>query len=64
MDEDVENFINCGADLVLTKPLKMNQLEALLNHCKRNGFDSIVDGTISYHLNNVNSFSYIIIFIL
>jgi len=54
MDEDVENFINCGADLVLTKPLKINQLEALLAHCKNNGFQSVVDGMATFFFIECN----------
>ena len=42
MQEDVAEFISNGADAVLTKPLKMQDLEKILQHLRRNGFKSKV----------------------
>ena len=43
MDEDVEDFICHGADAVMTKPLKIDQLDKILMHLKQSGFKSKMD---------------------
>lgn len=40
MDEDVEEYLRAGADLVLAKPLQMNKLEILLAHVAAQGCES------------------------
>lgn len=37
MDVDVLDYENCGADLVLTKPLRMDYLNRLLEYCDQHG---------------------------
>jgi len=45
MDHDVEDFIQHGADLVLTKPLRMNELDAIISHFRIHGFVSKTDSS-------------------
>ena len=40
MDEDVDEYLRAGADLVLAKPLQMNKLEILLAHVASQGCES------------------------
>lgn len=39
MDEDVENFMSSGADIVMVKPLSVPQLNLILSHLSEHGFD-------------------------
>lgn len=41
LDEDVVDFVDAGVDVVLTKPLKLNQLEKLIQFLLLYGTDSI-----------------------
>ena len=38
LDDDVAAFLAAGADMVLAKPLRLHQLDALLSHCASHGF--------------------------
>lgn len=40
LDDDVAAFLAAGADLVLAKPLRLHQLDALLSYCGSHGFVS------------------------
>jgi DNA-binding response OmpR family regulator len=40
MEEELIDFSNAGADLVLTKPLKTKHLDLLLNYFDTNGVQS------------------------
>ena len=48
MDADIEEFISMGANTVLTKPLKINQLDYILEYVKTNGFISKRDSSGRY----------------
>jgi len=37
LDDDVVEFLDAGADMVMGKPMKMTSLTALLQHVKRHG---------------------------
>jgi CheY-like chemotaxis protein len=37
MQEDVDEFLTAGADLVFPKPLKMTHLDSLLKYCSAHG---------------------------
>ena len=43
MDDDVQLFLHAGADEVLVKPLKAEQLDEIFAHLQINGFDTIID---------------------
>ena len=49
MDEDQKEFLDAGADLVFTKPLQTKYLEALLNYCEKNGFESRGNNKLHIH---------------
>ena len=40
LEEELDEFITAGADLVIVKPLKNQSLEMLLGFLQTNGFDS------------------------
>lgn len=40
MDVDVLDYENNGADLILTKPMRMDSLQRLLDYCDRHGCKS------------------------
>lgn len=40
MEDDVNDFMKSGADIVLVKPLKFSQLKKLIEHCNRYGLNS------------------------
>lgn len=40
LEEELDEFITAGADLVIVKPLKNQSLEMLLGFIQVNGFDS------------------------
>ena len=40
MEDELADFANAGADLVLTKPLRLEALEVLLLHFDRSGVKS------------------------
>eukprot|EP01035_Chromulina_nebulosa_P017116 gene17116-22630_t len=42
MDDDIIEFEQAGADLVLPKPLKMTTLDAFLIECQKNNFQSSI----------------------
>ena len=42
-EEELEEFIKFGVDLVLGKPLKMAEVDAVLTYTKSNGFVSKCD---------------------
>ena len=40
LDDDVDEYLKAGADIVLAKPLKLDLLQTLLNHVKKQGSHS------------------------
>lgn len=40
LEEELDEFITAGADLVIVKPLKNQTIEMLLGFIQANGFDS------------------------
>jgi len=38
LQDDVRDFLEAGVDLVLSKPLRIDQLESLLTFVKESGF--------------------------
>ena len=44
MEEDIDEFLAAGADLVLPKPLKMAHLDSLLLYCHAHGSQSTLTG--------------------
>ena len=42
LDDELEEFSNAGADIVLTKPLKMPLLDTLIDFFDSQGFNSAV----------------------
>jgi CheY-like chemotaxis protein len=45
MEEDVDEFLMAGADLVLPKPLKMSYLDNLLLYCHAHGTRTSLSGS-------------------
>ena len=43
MEDDVSNYINAGADFVVTKPLRIGMVNSVLNHARANGTRSLRD---------------------
>lgn len=43
LDEDVSHFTSCGADMVLAKPVRKQQLDKLVTHITNYGFASVRD---------------------
>jgi len=43
--EELELFIKCGVDLVLGKPLKMTEVDAIISYTRANGFVSSLDAS-------------------
>jgi len=41
LDDDVKLYLEGGADIVLSKPLKMSQLEMIFSHADEHGTRSI-----------------------
>ena len=37
LDDDVVEYISAGADLILSKPMKISSLRALLHHVQQHG---------------------------
>lgn len=37
MEDEIQDFVQCGADLVITKPMKSNMLEQLLTMVEQSG---------------------------
>jgi AmiR/NasT family two-component response regulator len=40
MEDDVDDFIHCGVDAVITKPLTLATLKKLLDKVREKGFKS------------------------
>ena len=40
LDDDVDEYLKAGADIVLAKPLKLDLLQTLLNHVHAQGSNS------------------------
>ena len=42
LDDDVAEYLDAGADMVIAKPLSMRVLELIINHTVTNGSQSII----------------------
>lgn len=40
LDDDVEEYLLAGADIVLSKPMKMHAIDLILNHVAERGYKS------------------------
>lgn len=63
MDDEILEFENAGADMVLSKPLRINTLEALISYIAENGTGTTIndrsevdaDGRSSQYFTNLNT---------
>jgi CheY-like chemotaxis protein len=55
LEEDVAEYRNAGADLILSKPLRVNVMNMLLKHMRENGCISVPGMTLRFSQSHPNS---------
>ena len=53
MEDDVLEYLSAGVDMVLAKPLRMPQLQRVLDHISRHGSDSQPNMKLVEHENKL-----------